>query len=92
MLKKTTRAFWRERRSAPNSTVFDFVHGYIYARWPYAYIGFAKGDRKIPLLLKPLAGLFLWIATRKAGAGRNGFQQAFADSYPGKVVPTGSAE
>ncbi len=92
MFRRSTRVLWKARRDAPDSSVFNFVHGYIYARWPYAYIGYAKGDRKIPLLLKPLAGLFMWIAMRKAGAGRNGFQQAFADSYHGKVVPTRSAE
>ncbi len=92
MIRRSTRALWKERRTAPNYTLLDFVHGYIYGRWPYAYIGFAKGDRKIPPVLKPLVGLLMWVAMRKAGAGRNGSQQAFADSYHGKVVPTDAAE
>ncbi|MEW5826992.1 MAG: 4Fe-4S binding protein [Candidatus Bipolaricaulota bacterium] len=87
----TTRAFFRERRSAPGYTLLDFLHGYVYGRWPYAYIGTAIGERRIPALLQPLVRLGARLTRRKArdaAPGRN----AFADRYHGKVVPPDLAE
>jgi hypothetical protein len=38
-LRPSTRAFVREARRTPGFSLFDWVHGYVYARWPYLYIG-----------------------------------------------------
>ncbi len=75
-LRRSTRAFFREGRRTPGYSLLDFVHGYVYARWPYFYIGAATGARPVPGPLRPLLRL---------GA-------ALADRYHGKVVPLAAAE
>jgi len=93
MMGKSTREFWKVGRSVKGYSLVEFLHGYIYTRWPYAYIGIAKGHRKIPMLLKPFVGALAWLLMRKgAGFGSHEAKRAFADSYHGKVVPTGAAE
>ncbi|TFH08582.1 MAG: 4Fe-4S dicluster domain-containing protein [Candidatus Atribacteria bacterium] len=93
MIRKSTRAFWKAGRSVKGYFLSEFLHGYIYTRWPYAYIGVAKGNRKIPALLKPFVGALAWLLLRKgAGFGSPEAKRAFADSYHGKVVPPGAAE
>jgi hypothetical protein len=62
-LLKTTRAWVEEARRTPGYSLFDMLHGYVYTRWPYLYIGIAKGDHPLVRVLGPLvrwlAGL-LW--------------------------------
>ena len=92
MILRSTRNLWREGRRTPGYSTVRFLHGYTYARWPYRYIGWAKGDRKIPTVLKPLVGLAAKLFLGKA-AGRNAAaKQAYADRYHGKVIPTAAAE
>jgi len=42
-LLPSTRAFVREARRTPGYSFLDWVHGYVYARWPYLYIAVATG-------------------------------------------------
>ncbi len=97
MLKPGTRALWREGRRTPGYGLYDFLHGYIYGRCPYLYIGLGKGDHPWSDRLAPL-----W---RVLGAIRVPFKSApvamveptqpssgtFADVYHGKVLPLDSA-
>jgi len=92
MVKRATRRFWREGRRMPGYSMVDFLHGYAYAKWPYRYIGWAKGDRKVPVLLLPLVGLVAKLFLGKAAGRGPAAKQAFADHYHGKVVPTRAAE
>jgi len=90
-MRKSTRTLWRIGRKTERYSVMDFVHGYVYARWPYAYIGWAKGDRKVPALLRPLiagVGKLLF----RSGGDPAASRQAFAERYHGKVVPPTLAE
>ena len=50
----STRAFYRESRRAQGISLVDFLHGYVYGRWPYFYIGSATGARPIPFFLRPV--------------------------------------
>ncbi|MCX6100054.1 MAG: 4Fe-4S binding protein, partial [Candidatus Bipolaricaulota bacterium] len=87
----STRAFYRESRRTPGTSIVDFLHGYVYARWPYFYIGSATGSRPIPFFLRPVVRLGAWMLghTRRGETpGRN----AFADRYHGKVVSLDFAE
>ena len=86
----STRALYREGRRLPGYSRLDFLHGYVYSRWPYFYIGTATGERPIPLVLRPLLrlGALLVGGRRHSPPGRS----AFADSYHGKVVPLDHAE
>ena len=54
----STRAWIAEARKTPGYSLLDFVHGYLYGRWPYLYIGIGKGDHP---LSKRLAPAFGWI-------------------------------
>ncbi len=91
-MKKSTREFIREARSAKAYSFFDFLHGYFYMRWPYFYIAMGKGDhplskRYAPVFIKILSFLGKFRKPNKkieAGGG-------FAAGYHGKVLPLDSA-
>ncbi len=91
--RPSTRALIREARHTPDFSLFDFLHGYVYARWPYLYIGIGTGEHR-------LTPVFRWVA-RWAGrlmprrpvsdlSPGNG-HVTFADTYHGKVVTLNSA-
>jgi len=88
MPKRGTREFWREGRRARGFSFTDFLHGYVYARWPYAYIGLATGERKLPASLQ---AMITWLGRRITGGGEDNGRQ-WAETYHGKVVPTEAAE
>ncbi len=88
-VRPSTRAFFREADQIPEYSLFDRLHGYVYARWPYLYIGLGKGDHP---LAKWLAPAFTTVAKvwPKSEPPENG-SGTFADGYHGKVVPTETA-
>lgn len=89
-VRYSTRAFAREGLRLPGYRLRDFLHGYVYARWPYLYIRGATRPETLPL---PLRAVHRWVGRlflrgeRGADAGRR-----LADTYHGKVVPTAAAE
>jgi len=86
-LTPPTRAFLEEADRVPHLSWFDRLHGYVYARWPYLYIGVATGEHRLARVLRPVAD---WLLARFGGdgkAGRIDRGRAFADSYHGKAVP-----
>jgi Pyruvate/2-oxoacid:ferredoxin oxidoreductase delta subunit len=50
----TTKAFVREARSVPDYGIRDTLHGYLYGRWPYLWIGFGTGEHRLLRPLKPV--------------------------------------
>jgi len=91
----STIAFMREARQVSGFRIFDFLHGYVYARWPYLYISIGKGEhRYTPLLVRfssVFSRLFLPLLNRNGKQG-NSNGKTFADSYHGKVVPLEAAK
>ena len=89
MFRRGTRAFWREGRSVDGFSFIDFLHGYVYARWPYLYIGLATGERRLPRVLRPMVRAVSWLFLQRAGAIERtvAARDSFADKYHGKVVP-----
>ena len=84
LLRPSTLAFFREGR-ADGVAWGELLHGYVYARWPYLYIGVATGRRKwAAILLSPL--LLLLLRHRPLKPGKTG-RPGFADSYHGKALP-----
>jgi ferredoxin len=90
----STRAFIREARRTRNYSLFDWLHGYVYARWPYLYIGIGTGEHPLAKAAKPVVG---WIdrlsrhaAREQANEKASGGAQ-FADTYHGKVVTLDAA-
>jgi len=94
-MKSSTRAFIKEARQVPGFSLFDFIHGYIYGRWPYFYI---RTGVNPPRLLRPLAQFADWLIRRrelgrhKDGNGHVPASPTIADTYHGKVVPLESAK
>ena len=91
-IKPSTREFLAEARRVPGHTFFDLVHGYVYARWPYLYIGIGTGEHPLARWFKPLAGWFNGLATRQKGKEPPGEAIGFADTYHGKAVPLETAK
>ncbi len=81
----STWAFVKEGRRTPRFSLFDMLHGYVYARWPYLYIAIATGEHPLARVVGPaLAWLGRRLPAQPGGA-------TFADTYHGKVVPLPAA-
>ena len=95
LLKPSTRAFWREGRRS-GVTLRDRIHGYLYARWPYLYIGVGTGEHRLARTLKPLWRLLEKLLQPRAKAAQSGAAApnggGFAEGYHGKVVRLESAK
>ena len=87
IIRPSTRAFVRAARSARDYSALDWLHGYVYARWPYLYIGIGSGEHRLTRLVRPVADFLSRSVIPQEGDGR----QAFADTYHGKVVPLAAA-
>jgi len=93
-IKPSTLSFIREGRRTPRYSLFDMVHGYVYARWPYLYIGVAVGEHPLARTFAPLAR---WYSKRfpprpsTNGTPKKSSRPAFADTYHGKVMPLKAA-
>ncbi len=94
-MRRSTKSFFQEAKRTPGFSLFDRLHGYVYARWPYFYIGVGMGEHRIARKLKPLV---YWIGKRltqhstKEGDREEKKRSTFADAYHGKVVPLEAAE
>jgi ferredoxin len=75
------RRFWEAGRAA-GLTWFERVHGHVYARWPYLYIGAGIGARPRLRRLRLLMAPFLVRAL---------FPRRWGAEYHGKVLPTAAA-
>ena len=76
----------------PGYSYFDRLHGYIYARWPYLYIGIGTGEHPLAKWFAPFAGWFNQLVTAnkkdEAAEGRI----VLADTYHGKAIPLETAK
>lgn len=91
-ISPSTQAFWREGRKIPGYSLFDFVHGYIYARWAYLYIGIGTGEHPLAKKLAPFAGWINKFITKKKPGVSAASQIGFADTYHGKAIPLETAK
>lgn len=80
-IARSTLAFWRAARKA-GQALWQFLHGYVYARWCYGYIGSAIGERPALRRKRLLFGPFLLRALSP---------RRWAAEYHGKVIPTTTA-
>ena len=85
-MKPATAAFTQEARRVEGYSLFDWLHGYVYARWPYLYIGVGTRQHPLARVLAPVVG---WLLRALPSAPSDG--PTFADTYHGKVVPLKSA-
>ncbi len=95
-ISPSTRQFYEELRTNPKLSLGDFIHGYIYGRWTYTYIGVAKGKHPLTKILGPLFSFITFLFPKpkldegKSSSG-NKTKITFADGYHGKVVPLDKA-
>jgi ferredoxin len=103
LVKTSTLEFLREARRTPGFSWFDFVHGLVYARWPYLYIGIGIGEHPLARCIGPAVSKISRRLNRHLGkapvqskaslssseVGRP--RRTFADTYHGKVVPLENA-
>ena len=89
LLRPSTQAFAREARRTPGFSLFDWLHGYVYGRWPYLYIGVATGEHPLARIFGPLVR---WLARLFPPRAADDLEPVtFADTYHGKVVPLDAA-
>jgi Pyruvate/2-oxoacid:ferredoxin oxidoreductase delta subunit len=86
--KQFVREAWKGQKNAP----WDFIHSYVYARWPYLYISLGRQDHPISKVLKPIFQVWeKFRHTRKTKQViRPSTDQAtgtIADLYHGKAMP-----
>jgi Pyruvate/2-oxoacid:ferredoxin oxidoreductase delta subunit len=83
--RQATKAFFDEAANEPGVSRFDALHGYVYGRWPYAYIGLGIAEkswaRRWRVLVTPLIRLLGFFRSSDEK------ELSMADGYHGKVVP-----
>jgi NAD-dependent dihydropyrimidine dehydrogenase PreA subunit len=103
LLRPSTRAFIKEARRTPDYSLFDWLHGYVYARWPYLYISIGTGEHPLTRALGLLGSGVLKLFKLKLNirqptdflpppSSQNSGRITFADTYHGKVVPLEAAK
>ncbi|MBN1995465.1 MAG: 4Fe-4S binding protein [Anaerolineae bacterium] len=91
----STWAFIKEARQTPHYSLFDWLHGYIYARWSYLYIALGTGEHPLSRALAPLVtGVLKLLKVETTGQAPDPTSNrlTFADTYHGKVVPLAAAK
>jgi ferredoxin len=89
LIRPSTRAFTREARRIPGFSFIDWLHGYVYARWPYLYIGIGTGEHVLAHILGPPVRLLSKLFPAPTRPERE--TGTIADGYHGKVVPLEAA-
>ncbi len=96
LLQHSTRQFISEARGVKGYSLFDFIHGYIYSRFPYLYIGTGIGEHKQAKVLLSVVQFFGRILAPVNQLWKRAFppkvEIQFADTYHGKVVPITAAK
>jgi Fe-S-cluster-containing hydrogenase component 2 len=90
-MRTSTRALFEEARRLSGHSLFDWLHGYVYGRWPYLYIGVATGEHPLSRILGPMARWLLNVFGTDAGEDGSDSGAGFADTYHGKAVPLAQA-
>jgi ferredoxin len=91
LVRPSTRAFAREGRRIPGYSFLDWLHGYVYGRWPYLYISMGAGKHPLARRVGPLADGLYRLLVRHTGAPDVTDGQNWAEGYHGKVVPLEAA-
>ena len=73
----------------PGFSPLDWLHGYVYIRWPYLYIGIGTGEHWLARFMGPPVRLVGRLFPAPPRHDRE--TGTFADGYHGKVVPLEAA-
>ena len=91
LIQPSTRAWLAEARRTRDYSLFDLLHGYVYGRWPYLYIGTATGEHTLSRVASAVIRV-LALVFPALRPGQQPGQVTFADTYHGKVMPVESAK
>lgn len=95
LFSQSTRNFYRAAKQAKDVSFTDFLHGYIYGRWPFFYISYAIGDHPLAKKMSPITALFSRVfPSKRNGTDQHGINLAsnsVADGYHGKAIPLQTA-
>lgn len=95
-MKKSTRSFISETQiqmKAKRFSFFDFIHGYVYMSWPYAYISMGMGTHPLAKKLKPLlTGYQKMMKVVKKPSQAKNINKGVAEGYHGKTVSLSTAK
>jgi ferredoxin len=81
-------SYWKEAFRLKKWPLREKIHGYIYMRWPYFYIGTGIGSTWLSKLMNKIIPFWQHLfPPRPAGSD----DITFADTYHGKVVPLQTA-
>jgi ferredoxin len=92
LMGPATSAFTREARRTPGFGLFDWLHGYVYARWPYLYIGIGTGGHRLARVFGPLVRAVSRLLPSRADDAAERRPNALAEGYHGKVVRPEAAQ
>jgi ferredoxin len=85
-IKPSTQAFFKEANKIHGYTLFERLHGYVYGRWTYLYIGLGTGQHPVAKKLAPI--LNKWPKGKKKEGTES---RGTADEYHGKTIPLETA-
>lgn len=95
VISTSTRKFLAVAKANKPFNLFQFIHGYVYGRWPYLYIGIGKGDHPIAKRMMPLNTLFTRVfptkRNKKSQHSIDFASHTIADTYHGKAIPLQTA-
>jgi Pyruvate/2-oxoacid:ferredoxin oxidoreductase delta subunit len=91
LIKPSTRAFVEAARKTPGYSFFDLLHGLVYARWPYLYIGIGVGEHPLAKWYARISGWLSALPGRNKGPEQAHTHIGFAHGYHGKAVPLETA-
>lgn len=97
LVSQSTREFIRAARQAEDYSFKDFLHGYLYARFTYEYIGIGKGDHPLARKIAPLLAVWRRVFPprqnhRPKTPSLTQASGTIADGYHGKVTPLETAK
>lgn len=89
IIKPSTIEFTRQAQRMRDFSLWDWLHGYVYGRWSYLYIGTGIGTHPLSKVLAPIVR---WISPLlpKPDPSKPA-RLTMADTYHGKVIPLESA-
>ena len=95
-ISPATRQFVREAWNGQNNAPWDFLHSYVYARWPYLYISLGREDHPITKRLKPILQVWQKLRPNKkpqkvVDPSPDQATGTIADLYHGKPLPLNQA-
>ncbi len=85
----STEAFFEEGRRTPGYTILDFLHAYVYSRWPYLYISIINGEHRVMQVIGPI----LQTVSRllPSNPNRDNHKEGSEQKYHAKVLTTEAA-